>query len=75
MKDFKVRSTNSHLRVGDETLTLPCYGGGMAGPGHLRQVFNGNPALVLWLGIGQRLLWPMPKVFRMFVLSPLAATS
>jgi len=61
--------------VRDETLTVPCYGGEMAGPGHLRQVFNGNPASVLWLINGQRLLWPAPDIFRKFARPPLAAPS
>jgi mannose-6-phosphate isomerase-like protein (cupin superfamily) len=37
------------LRVGDETLTVPKYGGVLVGPEQLRQVFNDTDAEVLWL--------------------------
>ena len=37
------------LRVGDETLTVPRYGGVLVGPDQLRQVFNDTDAEVLWL--------------------------
>jgi mannose-6-phosphate isomerase-like protein (cupin superfamily) len=37
------------MRVGDETLTVPKYGGVLVGPGPLRQVFNDTDADVLWL--------------------------
>ena len=37
------------LRVGDETLTVPKYGGVLIGPGELRQVFNDTDLEVLWL--------------------------
>jgi hypothetical protein len=37
------------MRVGDQTLTVPRYGGVLVGPGELRQVFNDTPAEVLWL--------------------------
>lgn len=40
------------LRVGEETLTVPRYGGVLVGPGTLRQVFNDTDAEVLWLIIG-----------------------
>ena len=40
------------LRVGDETLTVPRYGGVLVGPDQLRQVFNDTDAEVLWLIIG-----------------------
>jgi uncharacterized cupin superfamily protein len=40
------------MRVGDETLTVPKYGGVLVGPGKLRQVFNDTDAEVLWLIIG-----------------------
>ncbi len=35
------------MRVGDQTLTVPKYGGVLVGPAELRQVFN-----ELWLIIG-----------------------
>ena len=40
------------LRVGDETLTVPRYGGVLVGPEQLRQGFNDTDAEVLWLIIG-----------------------
>src|SRR5207302_10076619 len=40
------------MRVGDETLTVPKYGGVLLGPGQLRQVFNDTDAEVLWLIVG-----------------------
>jgi len=59
------------MRVGEETLTVPKYGGVLVGPALLRQVFNDTDAEVLWLitgapeqefGPGEkfdlRLFWP-----------------
>jgi mannose-6-phosphate isomerase-like protein (cupin superfamily) len=40
------------IRVGDETLTVPKYGGVLVGPDQLRQVFNDTDAEVLWLILG-----------------------
>jgi mannose-6-phosphate isomerase-like protein (cupin superfamily) len=40
------------MRVGDETLTVPKYGGVLVGPDQLRQVFNDTDADVLWLIVG-----------------------
>src|SRR6059058_3096706 len=40
------------MRVGDQTLTVPKYGGVLVGPDELRQVFNDTEAEVLWLIIG-----------------------
>lgn len=40
------------IRIGDQTLTVPKYGGVLVGPGHLRQVFNDSETEVLWLIIG-----------------------
>lgn len=40
------------LRVGEETLTVPKYGGVLVGPDQLRQVFNDTDDEVLWLIIG-----------------------
>ena len=40
------------LRVGDETLTVPRYGGVLVRPDQLRQVFNDTEEEVLWLIIG-----------------------
>lgn len=40
------------MRVGDEPLTVPKYGGVLVGPDQLRQVFNDNDAEARWLIIG-----------------------
>ena len=40
------------MRVGNETLTVPKYGGVLVRPNELRQVFNDTDAEVLWLIIG-----------------------
>ena len=40
------------MRVGDETLTVPKYGGVLVGPEQLRQVFNDTAAETLWLIVG-----------------------
>jgi mannose-6-phosphate isomerase-like protein (cupin superfamily) len=40
------------MRIGDETLSVPKYGGVLVGPDQLRQVFNDTDAEVLWLIIG-----------------------
>jgi mannose-6-phosphate isomerase-like protein (cupin superfamily) len=40
------------MRVGEDTLTVPKYGGVMVGPDRLRQVFNDTDTEVLWLIIG-----------------------
>jgi mannose-6-phosphate isomerase-like protein (cupin superfamily) len=40
------------IRVGNETLTVPQYGGLLVGPEQLRQVFNDTEKEVLWLIIG-----------------------
>jgi mannose-6-phosphate isomerase-like protein (cupin superfamily) len=40
------------IRVGDETLTVPKYGGVLVGPDQLRQVFNDTDDEVLWLIVG-----------------------
>jgi len=40
------------MRVGEETLTVPMYGGVLVGPDQLRQVFNDTDSEVLWLIVG-----------------------
>jgi mannose-6-phosphate isomerase-like protein (cupin superfamily) len=40
------------MRVGDQTLTVPKYGGVLVGPDQLRQVFNDTDSEVPWLIIG-----------------------
>jgi mannose-6-phosphate isomerase-like protein (cupin superfamily) len=40
------------IRVGEETLTVPKYGGVLVGPDQLRQTFNDSDTEMLWLIIG-----------------------
>lgn len=40
------------MRVGEDTLTVPKYGGVLVGPGLLRQAFNDTDDEVLWLIVG-----------------------
>ena len=40
------------MRVGEQTLTVPKYGGVLVGPDQMRQVFNDTESEVLWLIIG-----------------------
>jgi mannose-6-phosphate isomerase-like protein (cupin superfamily) len=40
------------IRIEDETLTVPKYGGVLVGPKLLRQVFNDTETEVLWLIVG-----------------------
>lgn len=40
------------MRVGDETITIPRYGGVLVGPSLVRQIFNDSDAEVLWLIVG-----------------------
>jgi hypothetical protein len=47
-----VLEATGRIRVGDETLTVPKYGGVLVGPDELRQVFNDVHAEVLSLIIG-----------------------
>ena len=49
---YFVLEGTGRLRVGEETLTVPKYGGVMVGPDQLRQVFNDTDEEVLWLIIG-----------------------
>ncbi len=49
---YFVLEGTGRLRVGEETLTVPKYGGVLVGPDQLRQVFNDTDAEVLWLIIG-----------------------
>ena len=46
---YFVLEGTGRLRVGDETLTVPRYGGVLVGPDQLRQVFNDTDVEVLWL--------------------------
>src|SRR5438093_12868993 len=45
------------MRVGEETLSVPKYGGVLVGPEQLRQVFNDTYAEVLWLILGAPEEW------------------
>src|SRR5579864_2882097 len=49
---YFVLEGTGRLRVGDETLTVPKYGGVLVGPDQLRQVFNDTDTEVLWFIIG-----------------------
>lgn len=49
---YVVLEGTGRLRVGDQTLTVPKYGGVLVGPDQLRQVFNDSDEEVLWLIIG-----------------------
>jgi mannose-6-phosphate isomerase-like protein (cupin superfamily) len=40
------------MRIGENTVTVPKYGGVLVGPGELRQVFNDTDEEVLWLITG-----------------------
>ena len=49
---YFVLEGTGRMRVGDETLTVPKYGGVLVAPGQLRQVFNDTDEEVLWLIVG-----------------------
>jgi mannose-6-phosphate isomerase-like protein (cupin superfamily) len=49
---YFVLEGTGRMRVGEETLTVPRYGGVLVGPDPLRQVFNDTDTEVLWLIIG-----------------------
>lgn len=49
---YFVLEGNGRMRVGDETLTVPKYGGVLVGPATLRQVFNDSDTDTLWLIVG-----------------------
>ncbi|HVT71724.1 MAG TPA: cupin domain-containing protein [Lacunisphaera sp.] len=49
---YFVLEGTGRLRVGNETITVPKYGGVLVGPATLRQVFNDTDAESLWLIIG-----------------------
>jgi uncharacterized cupin superfamily protein len=40
------------IRIGEDTVTVPRYGGVLVGPSLLRQVFNDTDSETLWLIIG-----------------------
>ena len=49
---YFVLEGTGRIRVGDESLTVPRYGGILVGPRRLRQIFNDTEAEVLWLIVG-----------------------
>jgi mannose-6-phosphate isomerase-like protein (cupin superfamily) len=49
---YFVLEGTGRMRVGEETLTVPRYGGVLVGPDQLRQVFNDTDAEALWLIVG-----------------------
>jgi len=49
---YFVLEGTGRMRVGDDTLTVPRYGGVLVSPDQLRQVFNNTDTEVLWLIIG-----------------------
>lgn len=49
---YFVLEGTGRMRVGEQTLTVPRYGGVLVGPNELRQVFNDTETEVLWLIIG-----------------------
>jgi mannose-6-phosphate isomerase-like protein (cupin superfamily) len=49
---YFVLEGTGRIRVDDETLTVPRYGGLLVGPDQMRQVFNDTQAEVLWLIVG-----------------------
>jgi mannose-6-phosphate isomerase-like protein (cupin superfamily) len=49
---YFVLAGTGRMRVGNETLTVPKYGGVLVGPEQIRQVFNDTAAEVLWLIVG-----------------------
>ena len=49
---YFVLEGTGRMRVGEDTLTVPKYGGVLVAPEQLRQVFNDTDTEVLWLIIG-----------------------
>ena len=49
---YFVLEGTGRMRIGEETVTIPKYGGVLVGPDQLRQVFNDTDKEVLWLIIG-----------------------
>jgi mannose-6-phosphate isomerase-like protein (cupin superfamily) len=49
---YFVLEGTGRMRIGDETLTVPKYGGVLVGPEQLRQVFNDTNDEALWLIVG-----------------------
>lgn len=49
---YFVLEGTGRIRVGEETLTVPKYGGVLVGPSVLRQIFNDSDTETLWLIVG-----------------------
>jgi mannose-6-phosphate isomerase-like protein (cupin superfamily) len=49
---YFVLEGTGRMRVGEDTLTVPKYGGVLVGPNKIRQVFNDTENEVLWLIMG-----------------------
>jgi mannose-6-phosphate isomerase-like protein (cupin superfamily) len=49
---YFVLEGTGRIRVGEETLTVPRYGGMLVGPSVLRQIFNDSNEETLWLVVG-----------------------
>lgn len=49
---YFVLEGTGRMRVGEETLTVPKFGGVLVGPESMRQVFNDTDTEVLWLIVG-----------------------
>lgn len=49
---YFVLEGTGRMRIDEETITVPRYGGVLVGPKRLRQVFNDTDSEVLWLIVG-----------------------
>ena len=49
---YFVLEGTGRIRIGDDTVTVPRYGGVLVGPSLLRQIFNDTDSETLWLIIG-----------------------
>lgn len=49
---YFVLEGTGRIRIGDQTLTLPKFGGVLVGPDSMRQIFNDSEADTLWLIVG-----------------------
>jgi mannose-6-phosphate isomerase-like protein (cupin superfamily) len=49
---YFVLEGTGRIRIGEESLTVPRYGGVLVGPAMVRQIFNDTDADTLWLIVG-----------------------
>lgn len=49
---YFVLEGTGRIRIGEETVTVPRYGGVLVGPSLLRQIFNDTDSETLWLIVG-----------------------